>query len=280
MVYVPLSNGSGQVVKGIKLKNPETGSTKTVASTSRKGINRYEITFTDGSKIMNHQIRKKKGFDGWSVVGGFHSPEQIAQIYGRKVDPDANLPRPMRASFWKMKSKPGTHNYRQKKKLMKDPKFKKFREYFATTLDEEQLDELSPATRSSYVKKASAQLKSVDRELDAHERESGGDEGYSSSDRARAERLKDTRYKRYTGLEMAKKKTNEETLEEGPKDAGGKDIFVKKIAKSAGVSYDKAGAIAAAAGRKRLGNAEFQRRVEAGQKKARAAKARGEKYKG
>jgi hypothetical protein len=280
MVWIPLSNGSGQVVKGIKLKNPETGSTKTVASTSRKGINRYEITFTDGSKTMNHQIRKKKGFDGWSVVGGFHSPEKIAQLYGRKVDPDANLPRPMRASFWKMKSKPGTHNYRQKKKLMKDPKFKKFKEYFATTLDEsEQLDELSPATKSSYVKKASSQLKKVDRELGAHERESGGDEGYSSSDRARAEKLKDTRFKRYTGLERAKR-MSEELLDEGPKDAAGKDVFVKKIAKSAGVDYKKAGAIAAAAGRKRLGNKEFQKRVEAGQKAARAAKARGEKYKG
>jgi len=208
MVWVPLSNGSGQVVKGIKLKNPATGSTKTVASTSRKGINRYEITFTDGSKVMNHEIRKKKGFDGWAVVGGFHSPEEIAKMFNRKLDPDANLPRPERASFWKMKSRPGTHNYRQKKKLMQNPKYKKFKEYFATTLDE-----------------------------------SG-------------------------------------QLDEGPKDAAGKDVFVKKIAKSAGVGYKAAGAIAAAAGRKRLGNKEFQRRVNAGQKAAAAARSRGETYKG
>lgn len=137
MVWVPLANGSGQVVKGIKLKNPETGKTKTVTSTSRKGINRYEITFDDGSKVMNHEIRKKKDSPGWEVVGGFHSPEEIARIYGRKLDPDANEPRPMRASFWKMKSKPGTHNYKQKKKLMNDPVYiKKFSQYFKDTLDE------------------------------------------------------------------------------------------------------------------------------------------------
>jgi hypothetical protein len=115
----------------------------------------------------------------------------------------------MRASFWKMKSKPGTHNYKQKKKLMQDPIYiKKFSQFFSDTLDEEI------------------------------------------------------------------------ALDEGPKDAGGKDVFVKKIAKSAGVDYKAAGAIAAAAGRKRLGNAEFQRRVNAGQKAARNAKARGETYKG
>jgi hypothetical protein len=114
----------------------------------------------------------------------------------------------MRASFWKMKSKPGTHNYKQKKKLMRDPIYiKKFSQFFSDTLDEE-------------------------------------------------------------------------ALEEGPKDAGGKDVFVKKIAKSAGVGYKAAGAIAAAAGRKRLGNKEFQRRVNAGQKAAAAARARGETYKG
>lgn len=142
MVWVPLANGDGQVVKGIKLKHPETGKVHTVVSTSRKGINRYEITFDDGSKVMNHEIRKKKGSDGWSVVGGFHSPEEIAKLYGRKLDPDANLPRPMRASFWKMKSKPGTHNYRQKKKLMQDPVYiKKFSQFFKDTLDESAIDE-------------------------------------------------------------------------------------------------------------------------------------------
>jgi hypothetical protein len=210
MVWIPLANGDGQVVKGIKLKNPESGKTKTVAATSRKGINRYEITFDDGSKVFNHEVRKTKSRPGWEVVGGFHSPEELAKIYNRKkVDPDSNLPRPMRASFWKMKSKPGTHNYKQKKKLMQDPTYiKKFSQFFSDTLDEE--------------------------------------------------------------LE----------LQEGPKDAGGKDVFVKKIAKSAGVDYKAAGAIAAAAGRKRLGKANFQKRVEAGQKAAAAARARGEKYKG
>lgn len=76
------------------------------------------------------------------------------------------------------------------------------------------------------------------------------------------------------------KAAQEEYVAEGPKDAAGKDVFVKKIAKSAGVGYKAAGAIAAAAGRKRLGNAEFQRRVEAGQKAAAKARAKGEKYKG
>lgn len=246
MVWVPLANGDGQVVKGIKLKDPKSGKTKTVSKTSRKGINRYEITFDDGSTVMNHEIRKKKGSDGWSVVGGFHSPEKIAQLYGRKVDPDANLPRPMRASFWKMKSKPGTHNYRQKKKLMADPKFKKFKEYFATTLDEARPTD--PEAR-----------KMLDH-----------------MDKMYADRVK-MMQKRSEGQ---KKKTNEDALQEGPKDAAGKDVFVKKIAKSAGVDYKKAGAIAAAAGRKRLGKAEFQKRVEAGQKKAAAARSRGEKYKG
>lgn len=71
-----------------------------------------------------------------------------------------------------------------------------------------------------------------------------------------------------------------EQLEEGPKDAAGKDVFVKKIAKSAGVGYKAAGAIAAAAGRKRLGKEAFQRRVEAGQKAAAKAREKGEKYTG
>ena len=57
-------------------------------------------------------------------------------------------------------------------------------------------------------------------------------------------------------------------LLEGPKDKQGKDKFVKKIAKSAGVSYKAAGAIAAAAGRKRLGAKEFNKRAAAGRRKA------------
>jgi hypothetical protein len=155
--------------------------------------------------VMNHQIRVKKdpNHEPWSVVGGFHSPEKLAKMFNRPLDPDANKPRPERASFWKMKSKPGSHNYKQKERLMKQnpEKYKSFTEF-------------------------------------------------------------------------------REDLNEGPKDAAGKDVFVKKIAKSAGVSYEKAGAIAAAAGRKRLGNAEFQKRVEAGQKAAAAARKRGEKYQG
>lgn len=226
MVWVPLSNASGQVVKGIKLKAPKgakvgnevlsTPKTFTVGKTSRKGINRYEITLHDEHgnehKVFNHNIRVKKDNTkepAWSLVGRFHTPEELAKIYNRsKVDPDANLPRPMRASFWKMKSKPGTHNYKQKVKLMKDPQYiKSFKQYFADTLDEE-------------------------------------------------------------------------TLNEGPKDAAGKDVFVKKIAKSAGTSYEKAGAIAAAAGRKRLGKAEFDRRAAAGRRASAKAHAKGQTYKG
>ena len=144
MVWIPLKNGSGQVVKDIKVKSPD-GKTYKVTGSSRKGINRYSISMVayDGSRrtVMNHDMMKKKSdpnHEPWSVVGGFHSPEKIAKIYGRsKVDPDANKPRPERRSFWKMKSKPGTHNYKQKKKLMqKEHYIKSFGEYFAETLDE------------------------------------------------------------------------------------------------------------------------------------------------
>lgn len=72
----------------------------------------------------------------------------------------------------------------------------------------------------------------------------------------------------------------EDVLEEGPKDASGKSIFVKKIAKSSGVSYDKAGAIAAAAGRKRMGAEKFNKKAAAGRKKAAKARKAGKKYKG
>jgi hypothetical protein len=61
-------------------------------------------------------------------------------------------------------------------------------------------------------------------------------------------------------------------LDEGPKDAQGKSVFVKKIAKSAGVSYKAAGAIAAAAGRKRLGKKAFDKKAAEGRKKAAAKK--------
>jgi len=57
-------------------------------------------------------------------------------------------------------------------------------------------------------------------------------------------------------------------LLEGPKDKHGKDKFVKNIAKSAGVSYKAAGAIAAAAGRKRMGKKKFDAAAARGRRKA------------
>lgn len=59
----------------------------------------------------------------------------------------------------------------------------------------------------------------------------------------------------------------EQILLEGPKDKSGKDKFVKKIAKSAGVSYKAAGAIAAAAGRKRMGKKKFDAAAAKGRRK-------------
>jgi hypothetical protein len=305
MVWIPLANGSGQVVKGIKLKNPESGKTKTVVATSRKGINRYEITFDDGSKVFNHEVRKTNKRPGWQLVGDFHTPEELAKIYNRKkVDPDSNLPRPERASFWKMKSKPGTHNYRQKKKLMQDPIYiKKFSQFFNDTLEEEIA--LEEATRSPYFKAAIALRNAATRHDDEDDKASLNWHADQLKSRDPAEHkqsaermanhdtyLRDTvsdivhrnsskaNSAKYHKIAGVKRNVQEETLEEGPKDAAGKDVFVKKIAKSAGVGYKAAGAIAAAAGRKRLGNKEFQRRVNAGQKAAAAARARGEKYEG
>lgn len=63
-------------------------------------------------------------------------------------------------------------------------------------------------------------------------------------------------------------KSYKEYIDEGPKDASGKSIFVKKIAKSAGVNYKDAGAIAAAAGRKRMGKKAFDAKAAAGRRKA------------
>lgn len=76
-----------------------------------------------------------------------------------------------------------------------------------------------------------------------------------------------TTYKKFKKF-VSGKKTNEEIVQEGPKDAQGKSIFVKKIAKSAGTSYEKAGAIAAAAGRKRMGKAKFDAKAAAGRRAA------------
>lgn len=137
MVWIPLKDGnSGQVVKGIKLKSPHDGLTYIVGSSKRLGINRYLINLTNntavGISVTNHDIKR----DGWSLIDRWHTPEEIANMYGRsKVDPDANLPRPQRESFWKMQSKPGTHNYKQKKKLMLDPWYQeRFGKYFSTTV--------------------------------------------------------------------------------------------------------------------------------------------------
>lgn len=224
MVYVPLVSSGGQVLKDIKLKAPKgsfvfDGDNKiehdkptsyTVLRNQRIGINRYKIHLkrnSDGKEFhtYNYNIRKK-----WDIVGKWHTPEEIAKMFGRsKVDPDANKPRSERASFWNMKSKPGTHNYAQKQRL--------------------------------------GSLKNA---------------------------------KEKNKMKSFKEHIEEQILNEGPKDAAGKDVFVKKIAKSAGVDYKAAGAIAAAAGRKRLGKAEFQKRVEAGQKAAAKARSKGQKYKG
>jgi hypothetical protein len=59
----------------------------------------------------------------------------------------------------------------------------------------------------------------------------------------------------------------EQLLLEGPKDKHGKDKFVKAIAKSSGVSYKEAGAIAAVAGRKRMGKKKFDAAAARGRKK-------------
>ena len=60
----------------------------------------------------------------------------------------------------------------------------------------------------------------------------------------------------------------ESLLLEGPKDRFGKDKFVKNIAKSAKVSYKAAGAIAAVAGRKRMGKKKFDAAAARGRRKA------------
>ena len=134
MVWINLKNSSGQVLRDIKVESPEQVTYK-VESSKRIGINRYQLTLVDlstGSRreVMNYELRNK-----WNLVGDWHTPEEIAAMFGRKkVDPDANLPRPQRESFWKMRSKKGSHNYRQKKRLMQDPFYQeRFSKYFATT---------------------------------------------------------------------------------------------------------------------------------------------------
>lgn len=131
MVWIPLKNGSGQVLRDIRVHDPVNNKVYTVVGNKRIGINRYQITLCDSNnclrEVMNHELRNK-----WYIVGDWHSPERIANMYGKKIDPDANLPRPMRETFWKMKSRPGSHNYKQKLKLQKDPRFAKFSKYFIT----------------------------------------------------------------------------------------------------------------------------------------------------
>lgn len=136
---------------------------------------------------------------------------------------------------------------------------------FKAAQNEEHIEEISQETKDRYITKASDEQGMANF---AKRQSTNPDE---KKHFANIER------KRRAGLKRA---FGEETLEEGPKDAAGKDVFVKKIAKSAGVDYKAAGAIAAAAGRKRLGKEAFQRRVEAGQKAAAKARAKGEKYTG
>ena len=137
MVWINLKNGSGQVLKNILLKDPNTNKTYRVISNKRVGINRYQMQLENTQDkslfvVMNHELRNK-----WEIVDDWHTPEEISKMFGTKLDPDANLPRSQRESFWKMKSKPGTINYKQKKKLMKDQWYQeKFSQYFSTTCTE------------------------------------------------------------------------------------------------------------------------------------------------
>lgn len=126
MVYILMKNPTGdnvggQVVKGIRLLSPE-GHNVTVVSTHRIGINKYEIKMRSDDGIhlnaMNHEIGSKSG---WKIIGNFHTPEELAVIFGKKkIDPDANKPRYERESFWLMRSKSGTFNYKQKMRLIQE----------------------------------------------------------------------------------------------------------------------------------------------------------------
>ena len=134
MVYILMKNEQGenvggQVVKGINLISPN-GTLYTVTSTHRRGINKYEIKMESESgsshTAMNYEIGHRSE---WTIGGPFHTPEELAKIFGKsKVDPDANKPRYERESFWTMRSKPGTHNYKQKMRLINDhpEKYKKY----------------------------------------------------------------------------------------------------------------------------------------------------------
>lgn len=138
MVWTPLKNGSGQVLAGVKLEKPN-GEIVEVIKTKRLGINRYQIDLSNGESVTNHEIRVKKDPQhiAWKVYGNFLTPEEISQKFGSKLDPDANLPRPERKSFWKMTSKPGSHNFRQKSRLMSggDVKYVKYKKYWLENLE-------------------------------------------------------------------------------------------------------------------------------------------------
>lgn len=131
MVYVMLKFSGGQVLKDIKLKAPlgsfvydgddkiehNNDTNYTVIRNQRIGINRYKIHLKRDSDnkefhTYNYNIR-----NNWDINGDWHSPEHIAKMYNKKVDPDANKPRSERASFWNMKSRPGSINYKQKERL-------------------------------------------------------------------------------------------------------------------------------------------------------------------
>jgi hypothetical protein len=127
-----LKSSGGQVLKDIKMVAPR-GSTIidldtpiqldkdhrfVVLRNKRIGINRYQIfikDLDDGREYhtFNYAIRNK-----WEIFGDWHTPEYIAKLYNKKVDPDANKPRSQRASFWNMKSRPGSINYKQKEKMI------------------------------------------------------------------------------------------------------------------------------------------------------------------
>lgn len=129
MVWVRLKNGEGQVVKGIKLLSP-LGQQYEVLGNKRLGINRYAIKIKnlDTGEIKetrNVDIRSTQKRPGWSIIGQWHTPQYLAAMFNRPLDPEANRPRHLRTSFWKMRSKPGTHNYKQKIKLMQDPAYQR-----------------------------------------------------------------------------------------------------------------------------------------------------------
>lgn len=116
MVWAVLANGDGQVVKGIRLADPY-GKEYVVIRSHRRGINKYEIVLHDEEQqetsVMNHQLKD------WEVVGRFHTPEELAAMFGRKfVDPDANKKRIWRKSYWRQRNNPMSHSGRQKIRAM------------------------------------------------------------------------------------------------------------------------------------------------------------------